>query len=416
MQREKHTIVIGGGIVGLCSAWYLARRGRAVTLVEQDSIADSASAGNAGIVALGHLPLPRPGLVAQAIRWMLDPGSPLYIPPRLDLQLFAWLKNFHRACNAAHVKHCLQVLADLGRRSLECWEEILAVEALDPGWRRDGWLDVYRTESGRRHVQQDAEVVAGYGFEIEELSGDELRNREPAFVDDVQGAVRYTESTALDPDRFVTGLATCLAGLGVTVRQTTPVTEIVLDGGAVRGVKLPGDEFVPADDVVVAAGIWSSALARSVDVRLPMLGGKGYHLDIDLPQPCISSACVLAETLVAVNPLTNRLRLAGTVEFSGVNLTLHERRLRMLVAGARNYLRDLAEPRIQDRWCGLRPCTADGLPVVGPTPGIDGLYYATGHAKMGLTHGPATGRIVSDLILDGCTDIDISPLRLDRNL
>ncbi len=416
MNSTNHTIIVGGGIVGVCSAWYLARRGGRVTLLEQGNIADNASAGNAGIVALGHLPLPRPGLAAKVIRWMLDARSPLYVPPRFDLELWSWFWRFHRACTKTHVKHCLQVLAELGRYSLDCWEQILAAENLATDWRRGGWLDVFRSEAGRRHVLGDADIVRQYGFTCEQLSGAQLRETDAAFADDVQGAVRYTESTSLDPGRFLTALAARLPDHGVVVRESTSVRKLIVKGSTCKGVILDNGNRLDADEVVLAAGTWTTQLARCIGVNVPMQAGKGYHLDLVAPTPCVRSACVLAETLVAVNPLQKFLRLAGTVEFSGINNRLHERRLRMLLSGAKNYFKKLQSVEIVDSWCGLRPCTSDGLPVIGRVPGREGLVIATGHAKMGLTHGPATGRIVADLVLDRRTDLDISAFRIDRQL
>jgi len=435
-HAADHTVIIGGGIVGLCSAWYLARRGRRVTVFDSGSIADSASAGNAGIVAFGHPPLPRPGLPARALRWLLDPAAPFYIQPRFDPEFFGWLWRFRRACNTGHVDHCLTVLAALGRLSRRCWEEMLAAESLDPNslgggsgagttgdltatdsaWWRSGWLDVYRTAEAGAHVLADAQLVRDHGFEVEELAGDGIRRRDAAFGDDVLGAVYYPESRSLDPGRFLCTLAERLSALGVAVHENTSVATLTVADGVCRGVTLADGRQIASADVVLAAGAWSTHLARDISLRLPLQAGKGYHLDLVAPVPCPATACVLNEAMIAVTPLGDRLRLAGTVEFSGLNLRLHERRLRQLLTGARRYLRGLDTPDVAHTWCGLRPCTADGLPVIGETPAVSGLFIATGHAKMGLTHGPGTGRLIAELILDGKPSLDITPLRADRSL
>jgi len=412
---NSHTVVVGGGIIGVCTAYYLARRGQRVTLLEKGTVGDSASGHNAGIVALGHLPLPRPGLAGQAFRWMFDPGSPLYIRPRFDLDLLTWLWDFHRACSWRQVSHCMRTLAALGRLSDRCWQEILATEAISCAFRPEGWLDVFRSEAGREAAARDAEITAGFGFAVEELDAAALPGGDRVFGADVRGGFLYPESSFLDPVRFLAALTERLPALGVEVRQATPVARLTCEDGRCTGVQTNGGEFIPADSTVLAAGIWSAELARAVGLRLPLQAGKGYYLDLEPPEPRLSTACVLVEAFVAVTPMGDRLRLAGTVELSGLDSRLNSRRLEMLRTGARKYLRGVAEAEVLARGYGLRPCTADGLPIVGRAPDRRGLFVATGHAKMGLSLGPATGRLVSEFILDGEPSLDISALRVDRS-
>jgi D-amino-acid dehydrogenase len=165
---------------------------------------------------------------------------------------------------------------------------------------------------------------------------------------------------------------------------------------------------------VLAAGSWSTALARSVGVKLPMQPAKGYHIDLSNPDERPGTTCVLAERFVAVTPLGDGLRLAGTVELSGLNLRVDERRVGRLLTGARSFLNGLEEARVESTWCGLRPMTADGLPVIGRAPGVAGVVVATGHAMMGFLLGPLTGRLVSEIVMDGKTSLDVAELGADR--
>ena len=160
--------------------------------------------------------------------------------------------------------------------------------------------------------------------------------------------------------------------------------------------------------------IWTTELAARIGVRVPMQAGKGYHRNISRPTPCLSMASVLAERHVAVTPMAGLLRLSGTVEFSGINHRMVQKRLDMLTAAARQYLRGIGQTQTLSEWCGLRPCTADGLPVVGWAPRPGGVFIATGHARMGFTLGPVTGRLASECILDGRPSVDISALRAER--
>ena len=411
---DKRVLIVGGGIIGLSTAWYLARRGVEVTVVDGGRPAASASAGNAGLFAPGHPPLPRPGLARLALRWLGDADAPLYIPPRPDLGLARWLWSFHRACREERVAECMGVLGPLGHLTLACWQEMLGAFGSDCFWHGNGLLLVYGAQDGRRLAEQEARLARQQGFAAEALDGAALRRREPAFTAAARGAVAFAEGTGLDPGRFLADLAADLRRSGVSIREDTPVGRLTLAEGRVRGAALADGEQIAADETVLAAGAWSARLAATVGIRLPLAAGKGYHLDLATPAPPLRTGCVLVDASVAVTPLGPRLRLAGTLEFSGINLRLRERRVAMLRRAAGAYLEGVADAAEHERWCGLRPCLADGLPVVGRAPGLDGLYVATGHAKMGLTLGPATGRLVAESLVDGRPSLDLSLLRVDR--
>jgi D-amino-acid dehydrogenase len=409
-----HTIVVGGGIVGVCVAYYLAGRGHRVTLIERDDIGRGASFGNAGIIAFGHPPIPRPGLVKQTLKWMLDSGSPLYIPPRFDPALYRWFWEFRRACTAEHFDACMHVLAALGREAMACFDRIMGDEAMTCEYHREGWREVFYTPERLAGGHHEAELLRRHGFEVEILDGPELMRREPALVEGAAGAVQFTDSTFTDPHRFLLELADRAQDRGAAIRANTEVMDVVVRDRRFTGVRLDTGEHLEADTLVLAAGIWSTGLARRIGINIPMQAGKGYHRDVTRPDPCLKVASVFAERHVAVTPIGDVLRLAGTVEFSGVNHRLIRKRLDMLTVAARKYLRGIGQTQTVSEWCGLRPCTADGLPVVGWAPGLAGVFMATGHARMGLTLGPITGRLVSECILDGRPSVNIGPLRADR--
>ncbi len=201
---------------------------------------------------------------------------------------------------------------------------------------------------------------------------------------------------------------------GALIRTNAQVVDMSVRNGKFTGVRLYAGEQIDADTIVLACGIWTTRLAKQLGIRVPMQAGKGYHRNITAPTPCPSLATLLAEKHVAVTPMGGSLRLSGTVEFSGINHKLVQKRLQMLTVAARHYLRGIGQTQTISEWCGLRPCTWDGLPVVGWAPRPHGVFIATGHARMGLTLGPATGRIVSECILDGHPSIDITPMRVDR--
>ncbi len=414
LPSSSTTIIIGAGVVGVCSAYYLAKRGHRVILLERDRIDQGASKGNAGIIALGHPPLPRPGLVWKTIKWMLDGGSPLYVPPRIDFGLFSWMWNFRKSCNAAHFEKCMKILATFGWETGKCWDAIVEEEKIECEYRKTGWLDVFRTKEGMDHGMLEADLLRKFGFNVDCVGGDELRKREPALRDEIVGGAHYTDSRVASPAKFVTHLADRVQDMGVDLRTQTEVARINVRDGQFGSVITDAGETIVADTLVLAAGVWTSDLAKTLGIKVPMQAGKGYHMNLTAPEPCVSTACVLNETYVAVTQMNGGLRLAGTVELSGTNLMLRKKRIDMLSVGAKNYLRNIDKARVISTWCGLRPCTADGLPVIDWAPRVKNVFIATGHAKYGFAYAPVTGRLVSECLLDGKASLDVTPMKADR--
>jgi D-amino-acid dehydrogenase len=407
---EDRTLIVGGGIVGLSAAYFLARRGAAVTLVEKGDGDGGASTGNAGLISLGHAPLPRPGVTLQAARWMFDSTSPLYIRPRLDAALMAWLWRFRQASARRHFQRSMDLLAAHGHVAGELFREMVETEGLDCEYAPIGQLEVFATAAGRRHMEETAAMLRGYGYHVDLLDGDALREREPAFKDHVLGAALYRDSAFANPDAFVRDLRDRIARHGVDVRLGTSVRELIVRDGRCRGVRTTDGAVHEATRVVLAAGIWSTGLARTIGVRAPMQAAKGYHVNVSSPDPPLRTAAILSERFVAVTPMAGGLRLAGTLELSGINHRFLPRRVDRLGAGAAAYLRGMEATEPRCVWCGLRPCTADGLPIVGWAPGVGDLFIATGHAMLGFTLGPLAGRCAAESVLDGRTSVDIEPL------
>ncbi len=404
------TLVVGGGIVGLSSAYFLARRGEPVVVIDRAPPGGAASSGNAGILALGHPPLPRPGLAAHLSRLLFSPVNPVYVRPRLDPSLPGWLFGFLRACRASRFDRSVRILADLGWPAGETFRELVESEKIACEYQKSGWLEVFRTEQARDEARGFAERLSELGYEIDDLDGEELRDEDPAFSASVIGALHHKDSAFANPGSFMRGLAEAAERRGVTLRSGSPVERLLTSNGEATGVELEDGERVEARRVLLAGGVWSTGLARTAGVRLPMQAGKGYRVELGGLDVRPRTACVLAETFVAVTPLAGGLQLAGTVELSGLGLTMRRRRLEMLRLGAREYLAGIDGARELSAWCGHRPMTADGLPVIGEAPSVRRLYVATGHAMMGFLLGPVTGRLISELMLDGASSFDLTEL------
>jgi D-amino-acid dehydrogenase len=400
-------VVVGGGVIGVSCAWNLSSRGADVLLIERDQIASGASFGNAGVVSAGHPPLNRPGRVRTAILQMLDATSPLYIPPRWDPALWRWLADFAARCTHEHVQFCMDVMGPLGMEALGLFDRIVAQEELACGYRRDGYFEVCRTLGGIETAIHEADLMRRHGYAPEIVDAEALRSTEPALSRTVLGGVFHPEAATLDPLAFTMGLAGVARRQGVELREGADIREVVVRGGTARGVILDDGTLVEADAVVLATGPFSLGLARRIGTRLPVQPGKGYHRDLSIGAggaPALRIACVLAETSVFCTPMDGYIRFAGTMEFSGANRVMRRARLEQLTSAAALYLTRVGEDPPMSEWCGLRPVSSDGLPIVGPLPGLEGAVVATGHGMLGLTLGPVTGRIVADWVLEGGTE------------
>ena len=416
-MAERRVVVVGGGVIGVCCAYFLAKGGAGVILVERDEIGGGASFGNAGTIAAGHPPLNKPGRIRRSLLELLNPKSPLYIPVRWDPGLFRWLWAFRTFCTDHHLSVSMGALAPLGQASLDLFDVLVESENLDCNYERNGYYDICRTDRGLREARHDAAMMRQYGYHPHEMGGDELREIEPAILEGVVGGVYFPEAATCDPHRFVLELADRSVRHGARIETGRGVSEILSTGSAVNGVRLEDGEILAANAVVLATGSYSGGLTRGFGLQIPVRAGKGYHRDLELGDPgarLLGIACVLAETSVFCTPMVGFTRLAGTLEFSGVNHEMRPRRLEQLTTAAEEYLDGVRGALIRSEWCGLRPCTPDGIPYVGPVPGQSRLFVATGHAMLGLTLGPVTGKLIGEHVLEGGTSLPAGALGLER--
>ena len=398
-MSKPRVIVVGGGVIGICCAYYLSKRNATVVVLERDAFGKGASYGNAGVIAAGHPPMNKPDRVKYALTKVFDSTTPLYIAPRFDPALAAWLWRFSANCTAQKLETNMSALAPLGHTTLELFAQLITEEELDCGYQASGYYEVYRTEQGAAHARQDVTLMCANGFGAAMLTGEEVGARLASLKNSVTGGVYFPDAATCDPYRFVMEVAERVRRAGGRLEVGQAVTEV--EGGAHPAVRVATGERLEADAVVLATGAYSLQLARQLGCRLPIQPGKGYHRDLDFGKdnaPPLEATCVLGETSVFCTPMSGRLRLAGTMEFSGLNHRMRPSRLAQLTTAADQYLSGIGASRITSEWCGLRPCTPDGLPVVGRLPGQTKVFAATGHAMTGLTLGPVTGTLVADLV------------------
>ena len=406
--------VIGGGVIGLCVAHSLRKRGADVIVIDRDRCGAAASWGNAGWVTpgLSH-PVPAPGVVRQALQWMLDPESPFLIRPRMDPAFLAWGIRFWWASGARRHRAGLRATLDLARRCPEDFDA-LAADGVDFEMHRDGLLYLVREESAVEGWRAAYEELAALGFDgqVELLDREALRAVEPGVADGVAAGLLAKVERHVRPESLTAGLRSSLLAAGVRIEEGAEVTGLLAtrDGWTVR---TSGGSF-EADRVVVAAGVWSRELLGPLGLRLPLEGAKGYSITFPANGNRPRHPLYLTEIKVGVSPFEGAVRLAGTLELAGLNLDVDRRRVGAIARHAAAYLDTAGAERGAVEWAGLRPIAADGLPVIGAVPGRPGLFVATGHHMLGVTLGPSTGEVLAPLVLqDRLLDV-LKPLSPGR--
>jgi D-amino-acid dehydrogenase len=411
---DVKVVVVGGGVVGLCCARELARRGADVTLVERDTCGAGASSGNGGwVVPCLSTPIPEPGDMRRAVRWMFEPDSPFLIRLRPSVSLFGWVWSFWRASSRPRWKAGTSALLRLNSRTLELYDELrdtgVAFEM-----HRAGLVFAARTVAGVESYRKHFDVLSetGYTGLVDVWDRDEIAAQEPALAEDLAGAVYAHNERHVRPETLMRGLTDAVRAEGVQVIEHAPVAGIDRRQGK-WSIEANGENHV-ADRVVIAAGVWTSKLLRRLRVRLPLQAAKGYSLTANGSGTTPRHALYLAEAKVGCSPFADGIRLSGTFELAGINLEPNPQRMGSLLRAAAPYLRDWEPRDPRAEWTGLRPLTPDGLPLIGAVPGQDGLYVATGHGMLGVTLAPATAALLSPLVLEGRVSPELEPFRPSR--
>lgn len=397
-DRKEDVIVIGGGVIGVAVAYYSALRGATVTVLEKGRVGHGSSYGNAGLFVPSHCnPLSTPALAAQGLKSLLDPEGPFYIRFRWDLELVRWIWRFYRSCNEKHLYHAFGIFRKMGGESLELHQQLAALAGSEYQFRQEGLLSLYISEEAFEGGRQDAAKVKSVGMESAVLSGDEVRELEPAAGPQVVGGVFCKIDGSVDPLAFVEWLQCRAEQLGVRFITDTEVFWLKTDRRRVTDVITTRGDF-RAEQVVLANGAWMPMLSSRLGVRIPMEAAKGYSITFQQPEHRLRLPLLLEEVRVAVTPFKETLRLAGTLELSGLDLKIRRKRLNAIEARTYRYLPKLGKLEVKEIWRGFRPCTPDGLPVLGRLQPWSNVLIAGGHGTKGISLGPITGEYLSRIL------------------
>jgi len=414
MRKRIDTLVIGAGSIGVCSAYFLASKGRQVTVIDQNDVGAACSYGNAGIIAVSHIvPLAAPGVLTQGFKWMLDPEGPFYIKPRIDSALFSWLWRFALACRKERMLRGMSLLNGLAHASLPLYENFAAMNGLGFHFKKKGSLVIYRDAKHFEAEVREAETVKPYGISSKVLNQTDIHQIEPRLHPSVVGGVHYQDDSHLNPHEFVTGLASHAERKGVTFQTSTEVLDFETWNGTITKVNTTRGDFA-ADEVILTAGSWSPGLAKRLQLSLPIQPAKGYSLTFKSSNLDDSFPMRLGEARVIVTPMGGIVRFAGTLELSGLDLSINQRRVRAVRSAVQEYVVGLENLELLEIWRGLRPLTPDGLPIIGRSRRWENLTIATGHGMQGIALGPITGKLVAELTCRETPSVDIAGLGEER--
>lgn len=417
MKTDKVHIV-GGGIIGLCSAYYLAKAGCDVTIVEKNDFSDGTSFGNAGMVVPSHfVPMAMPGVISQGLKWMLNNKSPFSIKPRLDIDLVSWLWNFYKSANLTKAEVSMPVLYALNQRSKELYKNMAAENAFEFGFEEKGLLMLCQTEKHFKEEESLAIQARQLGLQAEVLNLKALQNLEPEMDLDVLGGIYFPGDAHLNPNKLMDQLIAHLKQLGVKFLTNTSIVDFEIKSGKIESLLSIEGEVIPVHNVLLTSGCWTADLLKKAGVKIHLQDGKGYSLTIDKPKSCPRIPTILSEAKVAITPMGDSLRIAGTLELSGMSTKINKKRVAGILESSTRFYKNLDLPSDisnTEIWTGYRPCTPDGMPYVGRSEKLNNLFVGTGHGMMGLSLGAVTGKVLSDIMTEQKTFIDIDPFRLDR--
>lgn len=411
----RRIAIMGGGVIGLCAGHFLAKAGHSVVIIDRDPTHRLAcSRKNAGMVVPSHfIPLAAPGAISQGLRWMLDRKSPFYLRPSLNPELWRWCWQFFRSSNAQHVRRSATVLRDLSLTSRRLFEELSS--ELDFNFVRHGLLMLCQTEKGLKEEAEVVEQAHQLGIEAELCDTQRLATLDPNVTMSAIGGVWFPQDGHLDSEEFLTSLRQSILSHGGEFTDGE-VTTVQMSSSHVNQIVTNHGDKIEADEFVIAGGAWSPEIVQQLGLRLPMQAGKGYSFTLKQPRQLPKLCSLLKEGRVAVTPMGDDLRVAGTMEIGGNQLNIDPVRLQGIIRSFCAFFPQFEPTDFEslEPWSGLRPCSPDGMPYIGRVQTVTNVIVATGHAMLGLSLGPVTGEIVTRIVHNDCDENQISQLSPHR--
>jgi D-amino-acid dehydrogenase len=413
-MQDADVIIIGGGIIGACSAWYLAEQGKSVIIVERDTFGKGASHGNCGLFSPSHvIPLPHPGALLSSFKMMSKANSPLSIKPTLNPSRLKWFMDFALKCNESDMLYGATARRDLLDSSKELFLQFQEEQGIQCDFDNTGALFVCRTQKGLDEITEENELMDQFDRGGKLIKGEDLKSLEPALVDGLAGAIKYDCDNHFRPDLLLKELRRCLEAKGVQVIENAKVETFHNEGLTIKSIDVAGKKL-QAKEYVVATGAWTPFLKKLVGKKMAIQPGKGYSITMNRPNICPTHHLAFPEVKVIVTPWKSGYRIGSTMEFTGYDESLNKKRLDALLDGSKIFLKDPHGSQVEEEWCGFRPMTPDGLPVIDYASRYDNVFVAAGHNMLGMSMGFATGKLVAEKMCDLQPHLNMDPYRFNR--
>ncbi len=413
----KKVVVIGGGIMGLSSAFYLQQAGYAVTVLEKDNFTDNCSFGNAGYVCPSHfVPLAAPGIVTQGLKWMFNNKSPFYVKPSLNKALIQWGWNFMRSATKKNVDAAAVPLRDISLLSQQEYKAWSALPGFDFAYEHKGMLEIFQTEAVGAHAHHTVQKSNALGLDAVLLNADELQQLEPQTKIHALGAIFFKCDAHVYPDKLMRILLHHLKQQDVALQPNEQAIAFEYNQAQITKVRTAQNVY-DADAVVIATGSWSREIAALAGVNIPLMPGRGYSVTLEDAPYQVNHPAILAEGRVAITPMDgNKIRFGGTMEVVPTNTPPQYHRVEGILKSVKDFFPefDIPVPPNNEIWYGYRPCSADGLPYIGRAGKYTNLIVATGHSMMGLSLGAGTGKLVKELLNEEPLSINIDAFAVER--
>ena len=411
-------IIIGGGIIGLSSAYYLNQSGWEVTVLDKSDFNDNCSYGNCGYICPSHfIPLATPGIVKQGLKWMWNSKSPFYVQPRLDWNLISWGMKFMRSATPKHVEDSAVPLRDIAILSKAEYEKWLSIPGFDFAYQQKGLLEIFQTGKGAEHAHHTVEKAIELGLsDTRLLNKDELAALEPHTKINGLGAILFNCDAHCYPNKLMQSLIGYLKNKGVKLMSNQEVTGFEKQNSKISKVITAATSF-EADEIIIATGSWSKQTAALLDTKIPLMPGRGYSVTLENSPYKLNYPAVLLEGRAAVTPMDgNKIRFGGTMEITSHKTPPRMNRVQGILDAVQRFYPEfkIPFPAKENIWYGYRPCSADGLPYIGRAKKINNLVIATGHSMLGLSLGAGTGKLVEEVINNKRTSMDISVFNPER--
>ncbi len=412
----KKVTIIGGGVIGLCSAYYLTKAGYNVRLIDRGDIHTGTSFGNAGYVSPSHfVPLASPGIVAKGLQWMLSSTSPFYIKPRLDWDLIRWGFTFWRNATEKTVEKNAKPLNDLLHFSRELTSDIKNDLGNQFRMEEIGCFMLYKSAETEKHEIELAKEAKHFNLETRIMNASEVQALETEVEVNVRGGVLYPIDCHLHPGDFMRTLVNYLVANGTEFQLNTTVTGFSKQGKKVTKVLTDKGDF-ECEELVIASGSWLPVVSKSLGIDIMLQAGKGYSMTFENMKNNLKYPAILVDRRVAMTPMGRDLRMGGTMEISGLNSPTLLKRASSIFNAAKEYYPGLQVefPSTEKIWSGLRPLSPDGLPYIGKHSKYDNLTIAGGHAMLGLSLAAGTGKLVEELVAKSTLSVPLKPFDVER--